>query len=97
MSLSESTALAFERPTRPRSSVPAEAAARSTHDVVLTSREREVAILVARGLTNRQIAAELVIATGTAQRHVANILSRLGLTSRAQIAAWTVEHGLSVE
>ena len=49
---------------------------------------------VARGLTNKQIAAELVIAEGTADRHVANILGKLGFSSRAQIAAWVVEHAV---
>jgi non-specific serine/threonine protein kinase len=53
-----------------------------------------VAALVARGLTNRQIAEELVIAERTAGTHVANILNKLGFTARAQIAAWAVEHGL---
>ena len=47
---------------------------------------------VARGLTNKQIAAELVIAEGTADRHVANILGKLAFSSRAQVAAWVVEH-----
>ena len=60
----------------------------------LTPRELEVAALVARGLTNRQIAAELVIAEGTAANHVKHILARLLLDSRAQIAVWAVEHGL---
>ena len=60
----------------------------------LTRREREVATLVARGLTNRQIAAELVIAERTADTHVANILGKLGFGARAQVAAWAVEHGL---
>jgi DNA-binding CsgD family transcriptional regulator/tetratricopeptide (TPR) repeat protein len=60
----------------------------------LTQRELEVAALVARGLTNRQIAAELVIADGTATNHVKHILARLGLESRVQIAAWAIEHGL---
>jgi non-specific serine/threonine protein kinase len=60
----------------------------------LTSREQEVAVLVARGLTNPQIAAELVITRGTAANHVKHILARLGLDSRVQIAAWAVEHGL---
>ena len=55
----------------------------------LTRREYEVAALVARGLTNRQIAAELVISERTADGHVASILSRLGFATRAQIAAWT--------
>jgi predicted ATPase/DNA-binding NarL/FixJ family response regulator len=60
----------------------------------LSLREQEVAALVARGLTNRQIAAELVIAVGTASNHVKHILARLGFDSRVQIAAWAIEHGL---
>lgn len=56
----------------------------------LTARELEIANLIARGLSNRAIAAELVISPATAARHVANILSKLGVNSRAQIAAWTV-------
>ena len=62
----------------------------------LTPREREVAVLVARGLTNRQIADELVIGERTAEAHVGNILGKLGFTSRAQIAAWVVGQGLVV-
>jgi DNA-binding NarL/FixJ family response regulator len=54
----------------------------------LTPREQEVAYCVARGLTNAQIAQELVIATSTAERHVANMLIKLRMQSRAQIAAW---------
>jgi DNA-binding NarL/FixJ family response regulator len=57
-------------------------------------REREVAILVARGLTNRQIASELVISERTADVHVSNILGKLVLSSRAQVAAWAVRQGL---
>ena len=59
---------------------------------LLTARELDVAHRIARGLTNKQIAAELIIAEGTADRHVANILGKLGFTSRAQVAAWVVEH-----
>jgi DNA-binding CsgD family transcriptional regulator len=58
----------------------------------LTPRELDVATRVARGLTNKQIAADLVIAEGTADRHVSNILAKLGFNSRAQVAAWVVEH-----
>ena len=47
-----------------------------------------MARLVAEGLTNRQIAARLVISERTAGNHVAHILTKLGFTSRAQIAAW---------
>ena len=54
----------------------------------LTPREREIAALVASGYSNKAIADELVISPATAARHVANILSKLGFTSRAQIAAW---------
>ena len=60
----------------------------------LTRREREVAGLIARGFTNRQIATELVITEGTAANHVEHILSKLGFRSRSQIAAWAVERGL---
>ncbi|MTE13095.1 protein kinase [Nocardia sp. CT2-14] len=57
----------------------------------LTKRERQVADLIAQGLTNKQIAAKLVISQRTAQGHVEHILTKLGFTSRAQIAAWIVE------
>ena len=55
----------------------------------LTAREREVAALIARGLSNRDIAARLVISARTAETHVQHIMAKLGLTARAQIAAWT--------
>ncbi len=57
----------------------------------LTPREREVATLVARGRTNREIAAELVITERTAESHVSNMLSKLGFRSRAKLAAWVVD------
>lgn len=60
----------------------------------LSPRECEVALLVARGLTNRQIAGELVITEWTADSHVRHILSKLGVRSRAQVAAWATEQGL---
>jgi predicted ATPase/DNA-binding NarL/FixJ family response regulator len=58
---------------------------------VLTAREQQITQLIARGLSNRTIAEELVISPATAARHVANILAKLGLNSRAQVAAWTTE------
>jgi predicted ATPase/DNA-binding CsgD family transcriptional regulator len=61
---------------------------------LLTPREREVAALIAQGKTNREIAIILVIAERTADTHVQNILNKLGLGSRAQIAGWAVAHGL---
>jgi DNA-binding CsgD family transcriptional regulator len=54
----------------------------------LSAREAEVAALVADGLTNREIAARLVISERTAGNHVAHILTKLGFTSRSQVAGW---------
>ncbi len=57
-------------------------------DDPLTPREREVADLVAEGLTNRQIAERLVLSERTAQNHVQHVLTKLGLSNRAQVTAW---------
>lgn len=54
----------------------------------LTTREREVAALLGEGLSNQEIADRLIISIRTAQGHVENILRKLGLSSRAQVAAW---------
>jgi DNA-binding CsgD family transcriptional regulator len=54
----------------------------------LTRREREVALLVERGLTNRQIASELSISERTVEKHVGKMLKKLGFSSRARIAVW---------
>jgi predicted ATPase/DNA-binding CsgD family transcriptional regulator len=54
----------------------------------LTRREREVVKLVAQGLTNRQIAEELVLSERTVENHVRNILKKLKLSSRSEVAAW---------
>jgi predicted ATPase/DNA-binding CsgD family transcriptional regulator len=54
----------------------------------LTTREREVVALIAAGKSNRAISAELYISPATAARHVANILAKLGFTSRSQVAVW---------
>ena len=66
--------------------------AASTSDGPLTPRQHEVATLIARGLTNSQIAERLVISPHTVERHVENILDRLRLSSRIEIAVWMVEH-----
>jgi DNA-binding CsgD family transcriptional regulator len=55
----------------------------------LSARQLEVAQLLAEGLTNRQIAQRLVISERTAQNHVQHILTKLGFSSRSQIAVWT--------
>ena len=62
----------------------------------LTPRELEIAALVAEGRSNKAIAEELVISPATVARHIANIMTKLGFRSRAQIAAWTVYRGLAL-
>jgi len=66
-------------------------------DMPLTSREQEVAALVAQGLTNRQIASNLHLSERTVENHVSNILRKLGLASRAQVATWATEQRLLVK
>ncbi|HET8629301.1 MAG TPA: tetratricopeptide repeat protein [Thermomicrobiales bacterium] len=60
----------------------------------LSRRERDVAALVARGLSNREIAATLFITEGTANLHVKHILTKLGLDRRTQVAIWALHAGL---
>jgi DNA-binding CsgD family transcriptional regulator/tetratricopeptide (TPR) repeat protein len=60
----------------------------------LTRREREVAVLIAQGKTNPEIAAALFLSVRTVKSHVTNILNKLGFDGRSQIAAWVVEAGL---
>ena len=60
----------------------------------LTEREKEVIGLLARGLSNKEIATELFITERTARTYVSNILGKLGLASRTQAALYAVEHKL---
>ena len=48
---------------------------------------------MARGLSNRAIAQELVMTEATVERHIGNVFAKLELASRAQLAVWVVEHG----
>ncbi len=61
----------------------------------LTEREREIVALIARSLSNGEIADELVLSKRTVEHHVANILSKLGSTNRVQIVRWAMENGLT--
>ena len=61
----------------------------------LSRREREVAAMVAQGLTNKQIAARLFIAERTAEGHVERIRNKLGVRSRTEVATWAVTHGIA--
>jgi len=63
-------------------------------DARLSPREREVAALLALGLSNRQIAENLVVTQRTVGAHIEHILDKLGFASRHQVGAWANEHGL---
>ena len=72
----------------------ARAAASGEAATVLTPRELDVLKLVAQGLSNPDIARRLLLSEHTVHRHLANILRKLGLSSRAAAAAWGVRTGL---
>jgi DNA-binding NarL/FixJ family response regulator len=72
----------------------ADARAGTPEDDSLTGRELEVLRLVARGASNLQIAEELVISVNTVKSHLKNILSKLQLENRTQVAAYALERGL---
>lgn len=91
MSLEEATRYALAGTGADSSEAPAP---KNRPSIELTRREREVMLLLARGLTNRQIAGELSISERTAANHVARILRKLHLHSRTQIATWATEQGL---
>jgi non-specific serine/threonine protein kinase len=74
--------------------VAAKAPSRAAVAEPLTAREQQVALLLARGLSNHQIAEALVIADGTARIHAEHVLAKLGLRSRVQVAAWARSNGL---
>jgi predicted ATPase/DNA-binding SARP family transcriptional activator/DNA-binding CsgD family transcriptional regulator len=90
MSAKEATEYALSEEVAPAAheSPPAEGKASEPLTEPLTRREREVAALVARGLTNRQIASELHLSERTIGNHVSKILRKLGLASRAEVAVW---------
>ena len=68
--------------------------ARAGHDD-LSEREREVAALIARGKSNGEIAAELVLSKRTVEKHISSILAKLALTNRAQVVRWAIDRGLT--
>jgi non-specific serine/threonine protein kinase len=80
LSVPEAIALARNEEPVPAAQAPAPAQ--------LTRREREIAELVTQGLGNREIAEHLVLAKRTVDSHIEHIFSKLGFTSRAQLAAW---------
>ena len=60
----------------------------------LTEREREALDLIARGLSNREIAEQMVISEKTVKTHVSNLLDKLGLEDRTRAAIWAMKHGM---
>ncbi len=75
-------------------SMPAVEPAARGRAMLLTRREQQVAVLITQGRTNREIGTALAITEKTAENHVQHILNKLSFRSRAQIAAWAVEHSL---
>jgi DNA-binding CsgD family transcriptional regulator len=75
--------------------LPKAASAGAPGGTSLTPRECEVAVLVAQGRSNRQVAASLRISERTDENHVKHIPTKLGARSRAQIASWATEHRLT--
>ena len=60
----------------------------------LTAQERQVLALIAGGKTNREIATELFLSEGTVRNYVSSILSKLGVSNRAEAAAYAIKHHL---
>jgi DNA-binding NarL/FixJ family response regulator len=89
-SMDQVVALALSRAASDRGSVRGPAPRTATPGG-LTRREWEIAQLLAEGLSNKEIAARLVIAPRTAETHVEHILTKLGFTSRTQASAWVLD------
>jgi predicted ATPase/DNA-binding CsgD family transcriptional regulator len=93
MTMAEAIRFALDLATETRSPPAVSSTPVVDPDFPLTARQREVAALVARGLTNQEIANALIISPRTAETHVQNILTKLDLTSRSQLAVWALRHG----
>jgi len=98
MTSEQAVALALETPVPAEADIAVKSASGplAAPPGLLTPREREIVALIASGRSNKEIAAELVISPATAARHVANILAKLGFTSRAQVAAWAAGQRLDL-
>ena len=90
MSIDDAAAFAIKEkePTKARATAKPEMAAAVGSPIGLTRREHEIAVLVGQGLSNKQIAARLVVSERTAESHILNILNKTGFNSRTQIASW---------
>jgi len=91
-SLDEAVGLALgQAPSRGRSPATSASTARTEIPGGLTRREWEIAQLLAEGMSNKEIAAQLVISQRTAETHVEHILTKLGLSSRTQASRWVID------
>jgi non-specific serine/threonine protein kinase len=90
LTLEQAIAYAQHLPLNPQ----ATPASRETPDQ-LTAREREVAALIAQGKSNDEIASTLVLSKRTVEKHIANIFSKVGLTSRPQLVRWAIDQNLT--
>ena len=89
-SLDETIAFILEKVLIPRSD-----SASNVTPGLLTARERDVLHLLAQGKSNDEIADELVIVIKTVEKHVSNVLGKLGVKNRTEAAAWVLENGLN--
>jgi predicted ATPase/DNA-binding CsgD family transcriptional regulator len=91
------TALSLEQAVALARQLPLQQNTRAAREKLgaITRRELEVAALIGQGKSNSEIAAELVLSKRTVEKHIANILSKLSFTSRAQIVRWAIENGTS--
>jgi predicted ATPase/DNA-binding CsgD family transcriptional regulator len=89
LALEQAIALAVERPARTVAQKPSDPLA------CLSPRQHEVALLVARGLSNKEVAAELVLSERTVEAHVTHTLNKLGVRSRAQLAVLAAQYKVS--
>jgi DNA-binding NarL/FixJ family response regulator len=96
MRFAPSTAHPVTAPQPPMPPAPPSPPAPIRRPSLLTRKETEVAILVAQGLTNREIKDRLVVSERTVDNHVAHILAKLDFHHRTEIAVWVVENGLLV-
>jgi len=87
--LNQTEAIAFALGESPRPTPAPDRTQAGASRGPLTRREQDVAVLVARGMSNGQIAAALVISARTVEKHVQHIMDKLGVSTRAQIAAWS--------
>jgi DNA-binding CsgD family transcriptional regulator len=91
LGLEEAVAYALSEAEAATLTAAADGPSSGQQSTTLTHREEEVAVLVAQGHTNRQIASELSISEHTAATHVRRILKKLGLQSRSQIGSWLTQ------